>query len=144
MKRVKFNGSTNYSPIPDEALKGYQDYVKDLQKGDFSKQQQLVSLIQSGGAASRWGFITVKGGDVKDVPNWYYNDYKDSDIILPVSSDTYTTRDGKLSPFDMKEHIRHGHVKTDNTIQVVKLFELVEDLDETEEKAVPKSQNNKK
>lgn len=144
MKTVKFNGSTNYPLIPDNEIEAYRKEIAELKNGDLSKRQQFVGIIQEGGSSTRYGFIEVKIGDVRDVPDWYYNANKNNEVILPISSDKYKNKEGEIIPFNMQEHIRHGHATNTNTIQIVKLFDLVADVVDKTDKEVNTGHTNKK
>lgn len=128
-KKVRFNAHGSVHLIPDDEFIKIQAKADDLEGRNMSERQSYVNSV-------RWKFrtIDVKPGDIIEVPDHYYESFKDQVTSVPISFDHYTDETGLRSSFNMQESIRHRDItaeeanaikQTGKVIREVKLFELV-------------------
>lgn len=124
-KWVKFNCNTVFHNIPDDKLMGLKEEMLNLLKTNYKSYCERL-----GSEYSEFEQKLVKIDDEVEVPNWYYESYKDSVTDMPNSFDIYKAADGTHRPFNMDEAVRHRQVKdVKETTRKVKLFDLIRDLD---------------
>ena len=124
-KLVKFNCNTTFHNIHDDKIEELQKEMKDLLKSNYKNYCERL-----GSEYSEFEHKIVKVGEECEIPNWYYDLYKDSTTDMPNSFDMYKDVEGKHRPFDMNEAVRHRQVSAVNEmLKSVPMFELIKDLD---------------
>ncbi len=122
MKKVKFNVAFQYLNHTDEELKKIQDDLKTIRKKDGARRQN--DEIKADDVVER---KMANPGDIVEITDAQYEELKDLTTSYSVSIKEYYVNHGGMKPesFDMKDAIKHGHVKTEDTMQKVKILELV-------------------
>ena len=121
MKKVKFNASTIVHMLPDSEIETLRKEYNELKRYHHKDYQ---SRLQAG---SDYATYHVSAGDVLEVYDWWYEAHKDRYVEVPIHIDSYSLHNDTKQPipFDLSDAVRHGHIKTNDTLQRVKLFDLV-------------------
>jgi hypothetical protein len=126
MKLVKFNVSSTVHMIPDEL---YQEYCSSIRKLKYEKFTDYCNRIKAG---SEFEVIQAPLGSVIEIPDWYFEAYKNNEVSVGVSFDKYKDKTGQRRAYKMEEALMHGDVRTTETMRKVKVFELVEEIGDTQ------------
>jgi len=89
LKKVKFNAPASYKFVLDDIRA---EREKELAALKYKDHKQYRTICEVGYGDE---IVNVKKGDVREVPNWYYEQFKDKMVNVPISSGAFT-RDGKL------------------------------------------------
>lgn len=117
---VKFKVSMEVHLIPDDQYEKMVNELKETRYAKFSDYQQKLL------AGSQFETKMFQAGEVDYIPRWYYEKHKNDVVAKPLHIPTYTNDAGDLTPFDLKEAIKHEQIKRGTpTISAVRRFEIV-------------------
>lgn len=122
MKRVKFNCSCAIHMIPDSK-------VEDVKNSMDNQRYEKLDVWRNRMLGSEFPVVNCKSGDVREVPNWWYEAHKDDIVTQSVSNERFTDKFGRPEMYDLNQAVKLGLNSSLDTMKRVKRFELVEDLD---------------
>ena len=96
MKTVKFNVTSAVHMIPDEVYAARQAEFKKMRYENPTKFREYMM------AGDEYPVISVRIGEIIEVPNWYFAANKDRMIEIPHDS-KFAYRNGNAIPFSSTE-----------------------------------------
>jgi hypothetical protein len=123
MKRVKFNATTYYTLIPDEAVEELRAELKAASWKNLNEYRNMMQAIPT-----RYPSGVAQIGTILDVPNHYYAENCEKTVTVPhcillKGKDT-------PNPYNVNDYYGHYGEEARQLLKKVKIFDLVEDLDD--------------
>lgn len=118
---VKFNVTTEVHLIPDNE---YEKLIIELKEARYAKFSDYKQKLLAG---SQHETRMFHEGDIDVIPRWYYEKHKNDVVARPLHIPTYTNDHGDLTPFNLKEAIKHQQIERGtSTISSIRKFEIVD------------------